>query len=138
MDAMYSAIKSRRGGLLNDQEENAHQEPMEAKPGGMDMAGLVDALSPEQKSELLALLVGGEQAPAPAKAAPAIEKGAMGPGEEAELSESLGDGQESEGEIADSLLSSADSMRAVRGDKPRNLGERMKFDLAKKKQKKGE
>jgi hypothetical protein len=33
MDGMYSAIKNRRGGLLNDQEENAHQMPEEKQPG---------------------------------------------------------------------------------------------------------
>jgi hypothetical protein len=57
----------------------------------------------------------------------------MGPGEEAELEEmSLGGEHESESEIAESMIGSSDKMRAERGDQPRNLGERMKFDLAKK------
>lgn len=136
MDGMYSAIKSRRGGLINDQEENAHQLP-EEKPqgGGLNMESLVSALSAEQKSQLLSLLVGGQKSEG-AKTPESIEEGGMGPGEEAEIKASLGEGHESEDEIAEGMISSSDKMRAERGDKPRNLGERMKFDLASK-QKKG-
>lgn len=142
MDALYSAIKSRRGGLLNDDEENAHQEPAPQKGGGMDMKSLVSALSDDQKMQLLKMLVSGDgDKEAPSKmTAQSIEKGGMGPGEEEELEEAsdLGGEHESEEEIAESLLSSGDKYRADRGDKPRNLGERMKFGLASKlKQKKG-
>ena len=137
MNSMLSAIKNRRGGLLNDHEENAHQMPEESAPqsGGMNMKGLVEALSPEQKGELLKLLVsGGEQAQPGMKSGDvaSIEKGGMGPGEESELAEMSGEGQESEDEIAEGMISSSDKMRSERGDKPRNLGERVKFDLAKK------
>lgn len=137
MDGMYSAIKSRRGGLINDHEENAHQLP-EEKPkgnGGLNMESLVAALSDQQKSQLLSLLVGGEKQGG-AKTPESIEEGGMGPGEEADIEASLGEGHESEAEIAEGMISSSDKMRAERGDKPRNLGERMKFDLASK-QKKG-
>lgn len=139
MDGMYSAIKGRRGGLLSDQEENAHQMPQEesAPEGGMDMKGLVQALSPDQKNQLLQLLVGGEKGGERSNV-PAIEKGAMGPGEEAELEEeSLGEGHESEDDIAEGMVASSDKMRSERGDQPRNLAERMKFDLAKKLKSKG-
>ncbi len=136
MNPMYSAIKGRRGGLLNDVEENAHQPPAEAKPSegsGLNMKSLVSALSDEQKSQLLSLLVSGDKPQEGASQdSVAIEKGAMGPGEEAEIEESLGDGHESEDEIAESMVASSDKLRAERGDKPRNLSERMKFDLAKK------
>lgn len=144
MDAMYSAIKGRRGGLLNDSEENADQMTDE-KPskGGVDIKSLVSVLSEDQKMQLLKMLVSGskdsEQAPTKMNAQ-SIEKGGMGPGEEEELEEAtnLGGEHESEDEIAESLLSSGDKYRAERGDNPRNLGERMKFGLASKlKNKKG-
>lgn len=144
MDAMYSAIKGRRGGLLNDEEENAHQEKADVQgPKGMDMKSLVSALSDDQKMQLLKMLVSGSEAreEAPTKmTAQSIEKGGMGPGEEEELEEAseLGGEHESEDEIAESMLSSGDKYRAQRGDSPRNLGERMKFGLASKlKNKKG-
>lgn len=141
MDAMYSAIKGRRGGLLNDHEENAHQMPEEqgAPKGGGDMQGLVESLSPEQKSQLLALLV-QEQAPegeAKPNDAAAIQKGEMGPGEMAELDAEAGEGHESEEEIMESMISSADKSRVDQGAKPRNLGERVKMSLASKLKKKG-
>ena len=132
---MLSAIKNRRGGLLNDTEENAHQMPEERGPKGqgVDMKSLVQALSPDQKAQLLSILVSGEKGSAkPAESAPQIEEGEMGPGEESEIQEELGEGHESEDEIAQSMISSSDKMRSDRGDRPRNLGERMKFDLAKK------
>lgn len=132
MDAMYSAIKNRRGGLLDDS-----QAPEQDSASGISLESLAQALSPEQKSQLLALLVGsggeqGKTAPPVQKSSAEIEKGAMGPGEEAELEESLGGDHESEDEIAESMVASSDKMRSERGDKPRNLGERVKFDLAKK------
>jgi len=137
MDAMYSAIKNRRGGGLLDESEAA---PEQADESGVGLEGLVKALSADQKSQLLALAVGNGGAKAQGalpqpKGASEIEKGAMGPGEEAEIEESLGGEHESEDDIAESMMSSSDKMRSARGDKPRNLGERMKFDLAKKKQK---
>ena len=149
MDAMYSAIKSRRGGLLNDQEENAHQMPVDQapKPKADGLQTLVETLSDDQKTQLLSLLVKdqGAQASSEGKSSPVdakqIEKGGMGPGEQQEVDEmidnDLGDGHESEDQIANSMISSSDQMRSARGDSPRNLGERMKFDLAKKLKNKG-
>ncbi len=138
MDAMYSAIKGRRGGLLNDVEENAGQEMPEpqTKQGG-DLKGLVTSLSDDQKMQLLGILM-KDQGMGSAKVE--IEKGASGPGEDAELAhevEDLGGDHESEDEIAESMLSSADKMRAEQGARPRNLSDRMKMGLASKLKKKG-
>lgn len=139
MDAMYSAIKGRRGGLLNDAEENAGQEmpqPAPQKKDG-DLKSLVSSLSDDQKMQLLGILM-KDQGMGNTKVE--IEKGGMGPGEEAELADESdleGDEQESEEDIAESMLSSADKMRAAQGAKPRNLGERMKMNLASKLKKKG-
>lgn len=140
MDAMYSAIKGRRGGLLNDQEENAGQEmpemPQQKKEGG-DLKSLVSSLSDDQKMQLLGILM-KDQGMGNTKVE--IEKGGMGPGEEAELADESdleGEGHESEEQIAESMLSSADKMRASQGAAPRNLGERMKMGLANKLKKKG-
>lgn len=137
MNPMYSAIKARRGGLLEDDEPMQEGAPQES--GGVDMKSLVNALSSEQKAQLLSLLVGkGAEAPqAKPSDSMAIEKGGMGPGEKEEIEEDLGDGHESEDEIAESLVANSDKMRAERGDKPRNLGERMRFGLANKLKKKG-
>lgn len=145
MDAMYSAIKGRRGGMLNDMEENAHQtndEPMgESVPSGQpDMQGLVESLKPEQKQQLLAMLV-KDQAQGPDESNPAaIQEGAMGKGEMAELEQGAmddEDGHESEEQIMESMVSSADSTRADQGATPRNLGERVKMNLATKLKNKG-
>lgn len=145
MDAMYSAIKGRRGGMLNDMEENAHQQnddkPESVPSGESDMQGLVASLAPEQKQELLAMLV-KDQAQAPEESNPAaIQEGAMGKGEMAELEqgamEDEGDGHESEEQIMESMISSADSTRADQGATPRNLGERVKMNLATKLKNKG-
>lgn len=134
MNSMLSAIKGRRGGMM--EEQAPMQEEMAAESGGgVDMKSLVQALSPEQKNQLLSLLVGQgkSEGPTPDK----IEEGAMGPGEAEEIEESLGDGHESEDEIAESFLASSDKMRAEAGDKPRNLSERVKFGLATKLKNKG-
>ncbi len=141
MDAMYSAIKGRRGGagLMDDPQEEMDEVPAPPqKGGGMNMQSLVSALSDDQKSQLLSLLVAGDKGQSPAPKDPmAIEKGGMGPGEESEIEDSLGDGHESEDDLAESMISSSDKMRSANGDKPRNLSERMKFDLASKLKNKG-
>lgn len=136
MDGMYSAIQKRRGGLLNDEEENAHQMPMEkkamGKPSG-EMQSLVAQLDDTQKMELMKLL-SAEMAGGDSRE---IEKGGMGPGEMAELEEEAGMG-ETEDEIAADMVSSADMTRAEQGTAPRNLGERARIEMAKKlKNKKG-
>lgn len=135
MNGMLGAIKSRRGGLLGDDQEmgdSGYDSPQE--PEGDDkLKGLVDALSEDQKAELLQLLVKDQSAN---EDAPAIEKGKMGPGEEQELAQYAGDDEnadhESEDEIAESMLSSADKMRADQGAKPSGLGQRMRMGLANK------
>ena len=113
--------------------------PSDDSSGGVDMKSLVQALSSDQKAQLLSLLVSGDQKPSGDKGMMpdklSIEKGGIGPGEDEEIQEQLGGDHESEDDIADSMLSSSDKMRAARGDSPRNLSERMKFELAKKKQK---
>lgn len=136
MDGMYSAIKNRRGGLLNDEEENAHQAPAEKKPmyKGSGMEGLVASLDDIQKMELLKLLSADMSEGGDTRE---IEKGGMGPGEMAELEEEAGMG-ETEDEIAADMVSSADVTRAEQGTAPRNLGERARIEMAKKlKNKKG-
>jgi hypothetical protein len=140
MDGMYSAIKNRRGGLLNDDEENAHQMPMEkkamGKPSG-EMQSLIAQLDDTQKMELLKLL----SADVAAADSREIEKGGMGPGEMMELAEEAGEVEgmgETEDEIAADMVSSADMTRAEQNTKPRNLGERARIEMAKKlKTKKG-
>lgn len=134
MDAMANAIKSRRGGLLSDAPvEQAPVGPQQDK--NMNLMGLVKALSEDQKQMLLQMLVGENED------AKGIEKGEMGPGEKMELEEEVmipeGPEQESEDEIMESMVSSADKMRVGNGAKPRNLGERVKMDLATKLNKKG-
>lgn len=138
MDAMMGALKQRRGGLLNENEENAHQMPEEKSSGGMDMKSLVGALSDDQKAQLLSLLVSGNDgAPKKAGNIADIEQGGMSPGEESDIEESLGEGHESEDQIAESMIASSDKSRAASGDKPRNLSERVKFGLATKLKNKG-
>lgn len=136
MDSMISAIKGRRGGMMD--EAQMHEGMGQESGGdGLDMKSLIQALSPEQKSQLLSLLVGGGKSAEKTATPEKIEEGAMGPGEEAEIEQSLGDGHETEDEIAESFLASSDKMRADRGDKPRNLSERVKFGLANKLKNKG-
>lgn len=135
MDAMYSAIKGRRGSMLNDQEENAHQPAPEASPKeGGDMKDLVASLAPEQKSQLLAMLV-QDQSQGEESSVPAIQEGAMGKGEQAELEQGAmedGDEHESEEQIMESMVSSADTTRADQGAVPRGLNDRVKMSLATK------
>jgi len=144
---MQSAIKGRRGSMLNDMEENAHQLPdqKEQKPGGSaDMQGLVQSLSDDQKSELMGILSQDMQ-PQKEVNAVSIQQGEMGPGEEAELAEYSAEGEqedahgghESEDQIMESMISSADKGRVDQGAKPRNLGERVKMSLANKLKNKG-
>jgi hypothetical protein len=138
MDAMHSAIKGRRGGMLNEHEENAHQMPKESQGEG-DMQGLVESLSDEQKAQLMGLLQ-QDMSEKPADG-PALEKGSAGPGEEQEVAqmamEDQGDEHESEDEIMESMISSADKGRVEQDVKPRNLAERMKMNLASKLKGKG-
>lgn len=142
MDAMYSAIQKRRGGGLLEEESMVEDEapaPGEGQGGGLK--GLVAALDQGQRQELLQLLVKDQGAN---DRSPEIEvEGAMGPGEEFELERESGEtpmergSHESEDEIMESMVSSADKSRADQGTKPRNLGERVKMDLAKKLKGKG-
>ena len=134
MNSMLSAIKGRRGGLMAEAPE---QESAPQESGGVDMKSLVGALSPEQKSQLLSLLVGSGKSEGAGATPEKIEQGAMGPGEAEEIEESLGEGHETEDEIAENFLAHSDKMRAEAGDKPRNLSERVKFNLATKLKNKG-
>ncbi len=136
MDAMHSAIKQRRNGLLSDAPvEQAPTTPGEPGVGGSkpeEMAGLVKMLSNDQKQMLLQMLAKDIQG---VNTAEIEQEGAPGPGEEMELAEySMDDegGHESEEEIMESMISSADKSRASNGAKPRNLGERVKMNLASK------
>lgn len=147
MDPMMMALQKRKGLLGGDKQEAMVEEKAEAAPK-KGMAGLVDALSEDQKQQLLAMLV-KDQASGPAEAGDteSIAKGAPGPGEMEALADEaegegigmadLGEGHESEDEIAESMISSADKMRADKGVKPRNLGERVKVGLASKLKQKG-
>lgn len=134
MDGMHGALKQRRGGLLNDMEENAHQMP-EKEQSGEEMKSLVMSLSDDQKQELLGILEADvSQGPGDAMS---IQRGGAGPGERIDVAmESdgydLGGDHESEEEIGESLMSSADKMRADQGVSGRNLGERVRINLAKK------
>jgi len=140
MDSMYSAIKGRRGGLMGGAGPEMvmmDEEASEPSQGaGMDMKSLVGALSDDQKMQLLKLLVGSSGGDKMAPKSP-IEEGGQSPGEEDDLEASLGEGHESEDEIAENLLASSDRSRSEAGDKPRNLSERMRFGLAKKLKNKG-
>ena len=140
MNGMYSAIKGRRGGLLEDEGGGMGEMMEESAPpqgAGVDMKSLVGALSQDQKMQLLKILVSSSGAsPDQGKKLP-IEEGGQSPGEEDDLEESLGEGHESEDQIAESMIASSDKMRAGSGEKPRNLGERMKFNLASKLKNKG-
>lgn len=141
MDGLASAIRGRRGGLMEEQEEMMTEEPSMGGPkqDGSGLKGLVDQLDPSQKSLLLKMLIKDSAAN---ENAPKIETGAMGPGEAMELEEFTSEfepeeGHESEEEIMESMVSSADKTRADRGTEPRNLGERVKVGLANKLKKKG-
>lgn len=139
MDSMYSAIKGRRGGLMDEPHKMMGMEEEESAPSqgaGVDMKSLVGALSEGQKAQLLKLLVNDSPKGKDESVLP-IEQGGQSPGEEADLEQELGEGHESEDEIAESMISHSDKMRSDRGDNPRNLGERMKFNLASKLKKKG-
>src|SRR5260221_357447 len=139
MDAMYSAIKSRRGGMMGGQQDNNAPQVPEGKPQGKSdgMQTLVAALSDDQKNQLLSILVKDQGSGKDSQSKPnatdpnAIDKGGMGPGEQEETDEQsqndnnndLGGDHESEDQIAQSMISSSDQMRSGRGDSPRNLGE---------------
>lgn len=140
MDGMLGAIKAKRNGsgLMNEEPQ--------AKPSADQSAGmgqLIDSLSDEQKQALLKMLV-QDVLPADTKK---IEMGdGMGSGEKMEIemeSEGMEDDpygdykQESEDEIAESMISSSDMAKADTTAKPRNLGERMRMNLASKLKKKG-
>lgn len=142
MDGMSSAIRNRRGGGMMDQ--GMGEAPMVDQAGGTPqdaegLKGLVSSLDESQKALLLNMLVKDQSA---SQDAPAIEQGKAGPGEEMEVEEYVSsmepeEGHESEEEIMESMISSADKSRAADGVKPRNLGERMKVGLANKLKKKG-
>ncbi len=139
MDGMLGAIKAKRNGsgLLNEEQP---QKPSAEKSAGMGQ--LIDSLSDEQKQMLLKMLV-QDVMPADTQK---IEMGdGMGKGEKMEIemeSEEMDDPygdyqQESEDEIAESMISSSDMAKADTTAKPRNLGERMRMSLASKLKKKG-
>lgn len=138
MDGMYSAIQKRRGGLLNDEEENAHQMPMEkkamGKPSG-EMRSLVAQLDDTQKMELMKLL----SADMAGDDSREIEKGGMGPGEMAELEEEAGMGEMTEEDIAnEQFLDESDYRKAESGEVGRGLHEKARLAMAKRfKTKKG-
>jgi phage repressor protein C with HTH and peptisase S24 domain len=136
MDAMHAAIKAKRSGKLSGLlggEEPA--QPTEAESG---MAELVAKLSPEQKHELFELLKaeaptaeGAEQGEEADKEydpqnPSQEEKGAI----DEEMSAGEGDDSESDN-IAMSMIDSK-AKNASDDMKPRNLGERVRFEMAKK------
>lgn len=133
MDGMLSALKGRRGGLLGEEAAEAQAAPQKQESAGLK--GLVAALDEAQKAELLKILVKGQEAEGQAQE---IGEGkAAGPGEKLELEEYVSeyepeDAHESEEELMESMVSSADKSRAASDTKPRNLGERMRIGLANK------
>jgi hypothetical protein len=140
MDGLMGAIRNRRGGR---DEQIAEDQPVVGNDSGagsaQELKGLVASLDESQKALLLKMLAKDQTA---SENAPALETGAMGPGESMEVEEYVSDmepeeGHESEEEIMESMISSADKTRADRGTEPRNLGERMKVGLANKLKKKG-
>ncbi len=140
MDGLGAAIRGRRNGAQID-EAIVEQEPGGDSVSGdaQDLKGLVSSLDDSQKSLLLNILVKDKSAN---ESAPALEKGGQGPGEKLELEEFVSDFEpdeehESEDEIMESMVSSADKTRAERGTNPRNLSERVKIGLANKLKKKG-
>lgn len=144
MDGLMGAIKGRRSGGLIDEQVVANEPRVGGaapqKDGAQEMKGLVQSLDPSQKDLLLRMLMKEQKAN---DMSPDIQqKGAPGPGENMELEEFVSEfepeeGHESEEEIMESMISSADKTRADRGSEPRNLGERVKIGLANKLKKKG-
>lgn len=139
MDGMLGAIRNKRsGGLIGGDEEQAPAPQPQGESSGLK--GLVAALDESQKAQLLKMLVSDQASEG--EDAPELEKGGMGPGESQELEEYVSEMEpeedhESEDELAESMISSADKSRAEQGVKPRNLGERMRVGLANKLKKKG-
>ena len=142
MNGLGAAIRGRRGGGMLD-EETVVQQPKVGGDSGAgstdEMKGLVASLDESQKSMLLKMLVKDQSA---SENAPNLERGGMGPGEEMGIEEFVSEfepeeGHESEDEIMESMISSADKTRADQGTKPRNLGERVNIGLANKLKKKG-
>jgi hypothetical protein len=142
MSAMMDAIKQKRGG--------APALAIEAAPtddgGGdqnQDLKALVASLSDDQKSQLMDML---SQDAGDETSASDIEKGAPSDEEHSKIAAKMaddsaeddGDDDSSEmDEIGKSMLSSSDIAQAGNGRQPRNLGERVRMNLAEKLKAKG-
>lgn len=137
MDPMLGALKARRKGTGLLDEESPKMAADMKDEGKSDLKEMVMSMSPEDKMALLQMLQSDM------KADPmAIQKGGQSPGEKMEIEmamneEGMDDDNESEDEIMESMISSADKTRAENGSKPRNLGERVKMNLASKLKSKG-
>ncbi len=145
MNGLMSAIKNRRGGGMLNEESAGEEMEMSAAPKApqqneaQGLKALMGSLDDGQKQMLLKMLSADQKITTEPDA---IQKGAKGPGETMELEEYVSEnepeeGHESEDEIMESMISSADRTRVDRGIEPRNLGERVKMSLANKLKKKG-
>lgn len=150
MDPMHAAIKKRKGGLI-DHGSSGQDEVMPAnsghKPEVKDLHGLVASLNDHEKHQLKSILSNQDNSQSIAKGGPSSdEKGKIGAAMNAENMENAAEeasetpheeAMEGSDEIAKSMLDSRHMGSNPPTGKPRNLGERMKMNLASKLKAKG-
>ncbi len=147
MNPMMAAIRKKKGMLGGDHESMGHEaqhasDPHSGPKAGAGLHEFVAGLNDQQKGELKTILdKGSNGAQEIAKGGPSshekqmIGKEAAAENESNALEQAEHDPQDSD-EIAMSMLDH-NSKNAAPDQKPRNLGERMKFDLASKLKQKG-
>lgn len=133
MDAMHAAIKQKRSkdsyGLMGAQEESPEVEQKESS----GMTELCSSLSPEQKEELLALLMKDVDEGEGESARPGdIEKGKPTAEEKTKIEAKMAEEPEEETDVI--MVGDAKPMQA---SKPRNLGERASMYAKDRMQKRG-
>lgn len=144
MKSMVEAIRSKRMSMGGSDK----MEPVQDEQGS-HMQSLVDSLDEHQKQELLGLLQSSS-----GKDAAEIQKGAPGPGERKEISQKAKQEAAQEGEspeveqqekdelgdtddIAMGMVDRGAFKKVEDGARPRNLGERVKMEIAKNLKAKG-
>lgn len=143
--AMLAAIKKKKQGdtLMGDHQDSAHPS-QHADDNSKDLHGLVESLNPHEKDKLKTILAndgkneqsipkGGASSDEQAKIQDAMSKENNESSLEESQEQSFGDHED---DIAKSMLDS----RHLGGNpptNPRNLGERMKINLASKLKAKG-
>lgn len=149
MDAMYSAIKKKRG-LIGDHQGSGHMSQhveddtnKDDQGGGKDLHGLVASLSDSEKHQLKGILNTDNTQSIMKGGASSDEKGkiAQESSKQDQMNEMADQADPMQSadsdEIAKSMLDSRHMGSNAPTGKPRNLGERMKMGIASKLKAKG-